>query len=204
MTSARKLTPVAVIYFPKRGRRPGSRVTQTIPEIAGPLDEPVTEVDVEAPAAESKARGRRKKSRSGSHPRITLSDEHPADVAQGFSDLAALGHELFTAGRVQEARAVYEGLIVSRPSDAFAHTMLGTISLALDDVERALQLFEVALRIDPDDLAALVYRGEIRLTRKKPMKAIEDLERALRIGDPEDPFTERAHRLLRMARKAKR
>lgn len=205
MTPGRKLTPVQVIYFPKKGRRLAGRVTQTIPEIAGPIDEPVTEVDVEAPV-EARPRGKKRRSRAGPHggARITLSDEHPEDVAAGFSDLAALGHELFTSGRVQEARAIYEGLIVSRPDDAFAHTMLGTIYLALEELDRALELFEVALRCDPNDLAALVYRGEIRMTKKKGHKAIEDFERALRLGAADDPFTERAHRLLKMARRARR
>ena len=60
-----------------------------------------------------------------------------------------------------------------------------------DPVEQAL---------DPDDLAALVYRAEVRLARKKPAKAVEDLERALAVGAPGDPFVARAKKLLTLAR----
>ena len=80
--------------------------------------------------------------------------------------------------------------------------MLGTIYLALNAQDRALALFQAALKIDPDDLAALVYRGEIRLTRGKMKSAIEDLQRAATLSGPTDPFVERAKRLIRMARSA--
>jgi tetratricopeptide (TPR) repeat protein len=199
---SRKPTPVEVFYFPKKARRPAPRLTQTIPEIA--LTDIEIDVVTEIVEAEPVEEGRRKRrrTRSGSMPRVTLSDEHPDDVAQGLSALAQLGHELFVAGRVQESKAVFEGLVVSNPEDAFAHTMLGTISLALHDVDRALSLFEAALAVEPGDLAALVYRGEIRLNRKKYVKAMADFERALALGSPDDPFTDRARRLLKMAKKA--
>ena len=69
-----------------------------------------------------------------------------------------------------------------------------------DPVEQALAQFEAALALDPDDLAALVYRAEVRLARKKPAKAVEDLERALAVGAPGDPFVARAKKLLTLAR----
>ncbi len=198
----RKPTPVQVIFFPKKARR--ARLTQTIPEIAGPIDEPVTEVDIEPPLDERKAaKDKRRRTKSGSHARVTLSDEKPADVVAGLSELAALGHELFSLGRVQEARAIFEGLVASSPRDAFPHTMLGTICLALEEHDRALELFEAALRIDPDDLAALVYRGELKLNRKRLKAATEDLERAVEVGAEDDPFVDRARRLLKMARARK-
>jgi len=200
----RKQTPVQVIFFEKKARVRRT-VTQTVPEVAGPVDEPrepVTEVDV--PVVEDKKARRGKRSKSGTgHPRITVSDEHDVKEAPNLSQLAALGHELFSLGRIEEARAIYEGLVASSPMDGFCHTMLGTICLAQDEHDRALQLFDRAVEIDPTDLAALVYRGELKLNRKKTRQAIEDLEAALRVAPEDDPFTERARRLLKIAKARK-
>ena len=118
---------------------------------------------------------------------------------QRAAELAVFGHKLFEDGRLDEARQVFEGLVAAGVEDAFAHTMLGTIYLAKKDPERALALFEAALAIDPNDLAARVYRGEIRLAKGHPKLALEDLRRVAIKGPKDDPFTDRAKRLLRLA-----
>lgn len=202
----RKLTPVQVLYFPKQARRAPAPTTQTIPAIDLPAV--VAEQSVEGEAwggAEGrragKDRARKRSVRGVTHARVTLSDESHQESVEGLCHLAILGHELFTLGRVQEARAIFEGLVVSSPTDGFARTMLGTICLALNDFDRALTLFEAALELDPADLAALVYRGELRLDRKKVRQAVVDFERAIALGTDDDPFVARAKRLLKLARK---
>jgi Tfp pilus assembly protein PilF len=79
--------------------------------------------------------------------------------------------------------------------------MLGAIFLAQDDDAKALALFDAALHMDKNDLAALVGRGEIRLRKGQPQAALSDLERAI-AADPSarDPFSERARALLVLAR----
>ncbi len=119
--------------------------------------------------------------------------------SQQVAERSVFGHRLFELGRLQEARAVFEGLVELELEDSFPHTMLGTIYLALGTQDRALALFEAALELDRDDLAALVYRGEIRLNRGKLKLALGDLNRALELGTGDDPFVERARRLIRMA-----
>jgi hypothetical protein len=47
-----------------------------------------------------------------------------------------------------------------------------------------------------------VYRAELRLKQKKAPNALKDLELAVKLGPPDDPFTDRAKRLLALARKA--
>lgn len=192
MERGRKPARVEVHHFPKRGTRAAPRATrtQTIPEVQ----------IVEELATESGERpddgGRRKRGRSRS------SDRQPAaSTAPDYAGLMQLGHELFESGRVNEARVVFEGLLAAGHRDAFCYTMLGTVSLALKDFDRALELFDLALEIEPTDLAALVYRGELRLKRKKTAKAIKDFELAVRLGPADDPFTDRAQRLLAIARK---
>ena len=120
----------------------------------------------------------------------------PHEVA----DLATFGHQLFEMGRVDDARLIFEGLVSAGPRDGFAHTMLGTIYLALNRQDRALALFQAALKIDATDLAALVYRAEIRLNRGKARAAVEDLHRAITLGTASDAFVDRAKRLMRLAK----
>jgi cytochrome c-type biogenesis protein CcmH/NrfG len=116
-----------------------------------------------------------------------------------FAEVALHGHQLFEMGRLEEARRVFEDLVGMEPRDSFPHTMLGTIYLALGDQDRALALFEAALQIDPSELSALVYRGEIRLNQGKTKPALVDLNRAVSLGLGDDPFVDRARRLIRMA-----
>jgi pentatricopeptide repeat protein len=116
-----------------------------------------------------------------------------------LAEVSVFGHGLFEEGRIDEARQVFEQLVAAGVEDAFPHTMLGTIYLAAREPDRALALFEAALALDPKDLAARVYRGEIRLHRGSLKQAVADLEQAYREGPEGDPFTERARRLLRKA-----
>lgn len=194
MKASRKHTPVPVVYFPKKATRTVSR-TQTIPELFLGEDTKTEELDT------SERRSKRR-SKSGSFARTTLSDESPtpeADTAR--ADMAALGHELFSRGKIAEARVIFEGL-AAEAADAFVFTMLGTIHLAQNELDKALARFEEALKLDPEDLAALVYRAEIRLQKKRVRQAIDDLQKAIGLGSSSEPFVDRARRLLQMARRA--
>jgi cytochrome c-type biogenesis protein CcmH/NrfG len=115
-----------------------------------------------------------------------------------------LGHELFSLGKVHEAKVVFEGLLVANPNDSFALTMLGTVYLSLQELDRALEAFERALELDPDDVAARVYRGELRLNKRRNKGALEDFAQALKLARPDDPFADRARRLMKLARAATR
>lgn len=196
--SSRKHTPVPVVYFPKKATRTVSR-TQTIPELF--LGDEIKTEELDTSERRSKRR-----SKSGSVPRVTLSDETPAPLAdteaeQARADMAALGHELFSRGKIGEARVIFEGLAADA-ADAFVFTMLGTIHLAQNELDKALVRFEEALKLDPEDLAALVYRAEIRLQKKRVRQAIDDLQKAIGLGSASEPFVDRARRLLQMARRA--
>ncbi len=171
--------PVEIVYYPKKARGPVPRRLQTVETV-------VTEIAEEP-----------RPSRKG---RRTLTDETIDPGEQAFADLARLGHEAFQAGRAGEAKVIFESLVALGRHDAFAHTMLGTILLGAQELDAALDQFETALSIDPEDLAALVYRGEIRLSRRKVARAEEDLGRAVKLGPPGDPFVARAKKLLTLAR----
>jgi len=171
--------PVEIVYYPKKARGPVPRRLQTVETV-------VTEIHEEpAPAR----KGRR-----------TLTDERVDPGEQAFVDLTRLGHEAFEAGRAEEAKVIFESLVALGRRDPFAHTMLGTILLGQQSLDAVLEQFEHAPAIDPNELAALVYRGEIRLSKRKTSKALEDLERAVKLGPASDPFVGRAKKLLTLAR----
>lgn len=190
MKSARKPAPVQVVYFPKKRARTVSR-TQTIPELAIP-DSKTEEIEVvEEPVK------RRKRTKSGTQPAVSVEPD------QVFADMAALGHQLFSEGKISEAKVIFEGLAATA-SDSFVFTMLGTIALAQNQLEQALTRFEQALKLDPDDLAALVYRAELKLQKKRVRAATDDLERAIALGPSSEPFVQRAKRLLQLAKRTAR
>jgi tetratricopeptide (TPR) repeat protein len=200
--------PVTVHYFPKVGKAPPRRPTVSVTELkAVGRDEDATDPTVvvtpEPPASATqepagKKGGRRTKTVEVPHPEAHVA--HVSHSPQEAADLAAFGHKLFEMGKLDEARVIFEKLVSTETRDAFVHTMLGTVYLALNAQEKALALFQAALKIDPHDLAAVVYRGEIRLNRGKLKAAMEDLHRAVSLAPSSDPFVERAKRLMRMAK----
>jgi tetratricopeptide (TPR) repeat protein len=173
--------PVEIVYYPKKARGPVPKRLQTVETV-------ITQIE-EDPDRRPSKKGRR-----------TLTDETIDPGEQAFADLTRLGHEAFESGRAGEARVIFESLVALGRRDPFAHTMLGTILLGSQSLDAALEQFEAALEIDPDDLAALVYRGEIRLSKKKVSRALEDLERAVKLGPGSDPFVGRAKKLMHLAR----
>ena len=210
--SRRKLTPAHVVVFPKK---PKKLAVLPVAAAAGPVstESPTVIMDEDVvtstEAAPDKPKRRRASPRRQSltelvampGPDITPADGESADAT---TELISLGHALFEKGKVREAKIVFEGLALSLPHDAFVRTMLGTVCLALNELPNALVYFEAALELDPGDVAARVYRGELRLHRRKLRPAIEDFEYVIAHGAASDPFVERAHRLLKMARKPAR
>jgi tetratricopeptide (TPR) repeat protein len=201
------MRPATIIYFPK-GKKAAPpappAVTQTIPEVRPPgRDDEKTDPSVgvvAAPAELKKPKSRRKTTHEIPQVEVSAASAAPVGGPQTVADLAMFGHQLFELGRLEEARVIFEGLVSTDASDVFAHAMLGTIYLARGDLKRALALFQAALEVDPNDLAALVYRAEIRLNQKKPREALVDLERVLSRGPRGDPFVDRARRLVKLAR----
>ncbi|MGQ0506411.1 MAG: tetratricopeptide repeat protein [Myxococcaceae bacterium] len=205
MSERKAPSRVPVHHFPKKGRvrrstrdslarteiiqLPAERPSKERTKVARKDTEPT--LGVEMPTQPRRSSGGKKRKITGS---FKLTPER-------IEDIALLGHRLFEEKRLDEAREVFEGLVAMGVEDAFPHTMLGTVYLAKGDASRALALFEAALTLDPADLAARVYRGEIRLTRGKVKLAIDDLQKAIDQGAPDDPFVDRARRLLKLAAK---
>jgi tetratricopeptide (TPR) repeat protein len=196
---------------------PGASSALTLPELELPWLDP-------APQGPGKA-GRAKRRTSGNFRRRTteefnveatapaptvvelLGSENPLQLLRALTpgqlaEMAVAGHGLFEAGALESSRRVFELIVALQPRESFPFTMLGTVYLALELPDRALALFESALELDKGDVAARVYRGELRLRRGKLRHAVADLERAVEGADPQDPFIQRGRRLLQEARRA--
>jgi tetratricopeptide (TPR) repeat protein len=109
------------------------------------------------------------------------------------------GFELYEQGDYEGARLIFEELSEKDPGEAYYRTALGAIFLAEDELEAALENFNLALTLNPKDSAALVNRGEVHLRLGNIVEAAQDFARAVDL-DPEnkDPLTMRA-RLLAAA-----
>jgi tetratricopeptide (TPR) repeat protein len=137
-----------------------------------------------------------------------LANGAPETRLQGLSrrqiaEICVFGHHLFETSRIQEAKVVFEGVVGLGVDDAFPHTMLGTIYLSQGEPRRALPLFEAAIKLDPRDVAAWVYRGEIRLQEGHLRQGLSDLRKACGLAAPADPFVARAKKLMTWATQKK-
>ncbi len=190
---------MTVIYFPKgeppRAVRPGPRTITELVAVTveadadGPLPRPTPQVSFPREA---------ERTEEVALPEGTLQQVVKKKKTQEEAiDLATMGHQLFEAGRVDEAQVIFEGLVATRAKESFPYTMLGTIYLAQGHLEKASKLFSAALVLDPSDTAAIVYKAEIRLHRRPSRTAVAALTRVAQ-GDREDPFVRRARKLLKL------
>jgi len=93
--------------------------------------------------------------------------------------IAQIGCDLAQAGRLEEARVIFEGLVTMNPSDSGAAGALGTVFQRLGCLDEALAAYDSALAADPDNAVALAHRGELRL-RTGDQRGLDDLACAVR------------------------
>jgi tetratricopeptide (TPR) repeat protein len=77
--------------------------------------------------------------------------------------IAQVGCELAAAGRHEEARILFEGLVAGNPKDAASRAALGTVYQKLGRLQDAITEYSAALERDPRNPVALVNRGELYL-----------------------------------------
>jgi Flp pilus assembly protein TadD len=77
--------------------------------------------------------------------------------------IAGIGCDLAAAGRLEEARVIFEGLVAGNPNDAASHAALGTVLQKLGRVDDAMESYDAALESDPRNPVALGNRGELKL-----------------------------------------
>ena len=110
--------------------------------------------------------------------------------------MAEMGYTFLEQGRIEDAKTIIEGLVIGNPYDAYLHGLLGTIYAREDNEEDAVEEFSIALGLDPENVDALVARGELFLRHGEFEDAMEDLNKAIELDpDNEHPSTLRARAL---------
>ena len=113
--------------------------------------------------------------------------------AYSFAEIA---YTMFEQGRYDDAKTIFEGLVISNPYDPYFHSMLGAIYARQNMNEEAAQEYTVAIELDPKNIISLVSRAEILLQSGDFEPAMNDLTTAIKL-DPEgkDPAGLRARAL---------
>ncbi|MGA9522942.1 MAG: tetratricopeptide repeat protein [Myxococcaceae bacterium] len=96
--------------------------------------------------------------------------------------IAQVGCEMAAAGRLEEARVIFEGLLDGNPNDSAVLAALGTVYQKLGRSDDALSVYDSAVNHDPRNPVALGNRGELKL-RAGDRNGFSDLARAIE-ADP--------------------
>ena len=109
----------------------------------------------------------------------------PPEMLRGMLQAA---RSSLAAGRYSEAIAAYQAVLTRDPNNVDATTHLGLI-LAVgggpDHADRALEIFDRALAIDPDYLPALLYRGQVLYEVKHDVTgAVRSWEKFVALAPP--------------------
>ncbi|MBK7858289.1 MAG: tetratricopeptide repeat protein [Archangiaceae bacterium] len=101
--------------------------------------------------------------------------------------IASIGCDLAAAGRLDDARVVFEGLVAGNPKDSAARAALGTVYQKLGRTDDAITEYTLALDTDQQNPVALANRGELRL-KAGDRAGLKDLTKAVEA----DPYGETA------------
>lgn len=133
-------------------------------------------------------------------PKVDPGKPLPPEMLRGMLQAA---RSSLAAGRYSEAIAAYQAVLKRDPNNVDATTHLGLI-LAVgggpDHADRALEIFDRALSIDPDYLPALLYRGQVLYEVKHDVTgAVRSWEKFVALAPP----GEDRDRVTKMIREAK-
>jgi len=102
-----------------------------------------------------------------------------ASKADQWTALLITGHNFFKQGRLQEATKIFEGLSVIDTGNSYIQGILGSIYQRQQKYDLALLRYENALALQPNDIQALVNRGEIHLFQGNFERAAQDFKGAI-------------------------
>lgn len=111
--------------------------------------------------------------------------------------LMLLGHSYYESGKYQQAIDIFEGIQMLDSQNPYAPAVLGSIAQRQERFEDALEHFDRALEIYPNDVHSLVNRGECLLNLGRFQEAAKDLKGAIAL-DPgqQHPAVNRARLLV--------
>jgi tetratricopeptide (TPR) repeat protein len=106
------------------------------------------------------------------------------DSTRDYTLLVDWGLALECAGRLDEAEARLKEAMTLEP-DSTGKAVFGRVLAKKGQLDRAIEVLNEAVGMNPADANALVYRGNARLLRGEAAEALADYEAALRI-QPQD------------------
>ncbi len=112
-------------------------------------------------------------------------------------EIANVGYQMLTSGKLEEAKTIYRGLVAIAPYDSVFHCHLGAVYHRLGETDAAFEAYEQSLAINHANIDALAGRGEINYLRGKFTEATNDFRKAFEL-DPnaQRPSTQRARALV--------
>lgn len=115
-----------------------------------------------------------------------------------LNQMAEVGYNLLSQGKLEDARKIYAGLAVLNPYDPYYHLALGAISQRSNALEEAEKHYSRAIQINSGIGAAYANRAEVLIMLGKLNDAIGDLVQsvALSANTPNDPSSLRARATL--------
>lgn len=111
----------------------------------------------------------------------------------GYTDeelyaIARTAYFFYYQGRLDEARTLFQGLYAVNPTEPYFAKALGVVEMAAQNPQGAVQAYDVALKLAPEDGAAYVGRAEVRLALGQKGLAADDLRRAAQFLSPDEPL----------------
>ncbi len=107
----------------------------------------------------------------------------------GFEDssvenLIKLSWTYYQQGKLDVAEKILRGLTAIDPENSLTHSALGAVLTRKGDAEDAIKELDVALELNPKDIAAYVNRGEAYFRLGRMEESIADFRKAIEL-DPE-------------------
>lgn len=129
--------------------------------------------------------------KSGSAPVATAGFKTPLEMTGGQTtpELAERGGELFQSRKYEEARAIFERVVILEPGSAEAYNNLGLASRKLGRNEEAFDQYRRALFLDPQCVECMNNLGVLYLANRDFTEAEAQFQKALELRpNYSDPY----------------
>ncbi|MFH1652579.1 MAG: tetratricopeptide repeat protein [Pseudomonadota bacterium] len=102
---------------------------------------------------------------------------------QDMYRMAEAGYVKYKHGRYEEAEKIFRSLIVLDHRNPYFHSMMAAIYQREGRLVEAIMEYDLSLKVNPEDVAVFVNRGEIYLRNHNYRRAAEDFRSAI-LRDP--------------------
>ena len=117
--------------------------------------------------------------------------------------MAEFGFTQFKVGRYEDAERVFKVLTVLDWSNAYYHSVMGSILQKQKRYGEAIAEYSQAIELDQNDIVSYTNRGEIFLQHGLAEEAVEDFKSAGELEpEGEDRFANRARKLIQQMESA--